>query len=74
MTRTIACPENTDLLAFAAGDHASPVVRSHVDACPRCLRAVRRLRVEIGCLRSSLGPEPRGPSPALALPKASSGG
>jgi anti-sigma factor ChrR (cupin superfamily) len=62
MTRTIACPENVDLLAFAAGDQASPVVRSHVDACPRCLRAVRRLKAEIGCLRSSLSSEP------LALP------
>lgn len=57
MIRTIACPDESDLLALAADDVATPAVRSHVDACRPCLRKLRRLRAEIIHLRDSVIPE-----------------
>ncbi|MDG3004973.1 hypothetical protein [Paludisphaera mucosa] len=66
MSRTIACPEKSDLLAIAAGEVASPPLRSHVDGCLSCRTTVRRLKVEIGCLRFSVAPERWIPSTVLA--------
>lgn len=74
MTRTIACPENCDLLACAAGDDSSPNVRSHVESCPRCRRAVQRLKREISYIRFALAPDPRPASTALVLRTGTSGG
>lgn len=73
MTRTIACPENCDLLAYAAGDDSSPIVHSHVDSCPRCRRAVQRLKLEIGYIRSTVAPESRAASTALVQRTGTSG-
>lgn len=58
MSRTTGCPDKCALLALAAEDAASPEVRAHVAACPSCRRIVRRLKAEIGHLRSSLAPKP----------------
>ena len=55
MNRTTACPEESQLLAFAAGSvDVPPSLRPHVEACPACLRKVRRLRAEVVHLRASL--------------------
>jgi hypothetical protein len=49
----MVCPEETDLLAFAAGEDFSSHLVSHVAACPYCGPAVLRLQAEIGRLRST---------------------
>lgn len=66
MTRTTACPDESDLLALAAEGVAAPAVRSHVDACRSCLRKLRRLKAEVVHLRSSVIPE-AGPARATGL-------
>lgn len=64
MLQTIACPSESDLLAFAAGDKPPPPLLSHLDVCPICRAAVVRLRTEIARLRSCRGPalEPAPPT------------
>jgi anti-sigma factor ChrR (cupin superfamily) len=57
MPPTRVCPEETDLLAFAAGEDLSARLAAHVASCPRCRSAVRRLRAEIGRLRSTQPPD-----------------
>jgi len=49
----MVCPEETDLLAFAAGEDLSAHLVAHVASCPHCGPAVLRLQAEIGCLRST---------------------
>ena len=44
------------LLAFAAGEDVASRLDAHVASCPRCRSAVRRLRAEIGRLRSTQVP------------------
>lgn len=73
MTRTIACPDESDLLALAAEGVAAPAVRSHVDACRPCLRKLRRLKAEVVHLRASLG-RPLGPPPAAVALRSAAGG
>jgi hypothetical protein len=53
MPPMMVCPEETDLLAFAAGEDLSSHLVAHVAACPHCWPAVLRLQAEIGCLRST---------------------
>lgn len=63
MNRTTACPEESQLLALAAGStDVPPSLRPHVEACPACLREVRRLRAEIVHLRASITPDGWQPS------------
>jgi hypothetical protein len=57
MTRTIACPDGSDLLALATEGVVAPAVRSHVDACRLCLRKIRRLKAEVVHLRDAMIPE-----------------
>lgn len=67
MTRTIACPDGSDLLALATEGVVAPAVRSHVDACRLCLRKIRRLRAEVVHLRDSLAPDGPPPRASVAL-------
>jgi hypothetical protein len=53
MPQTLVCPEETDLLAFAAGEDFSSHLVAHVASCPYCQPAVLRLKAEIGRLRST---------------------
>ncbi|MDR3618347.1 MAG: hypothetical protein P4L85_03280 [Paludisphaera borealis] len=53
MPPVMVCPEETDLLAFAAGEDLSSQLVAHVAACPHCWPAILRLQAEIGCLRST---------------------
>ena len=53
MPPTMVCPEEADILAFAAGEVLAPHLVAHVVACPNCRTAVLRLQTVIGCLRSS---------------------
>lgn len=54
MNPTSECPDDSELLALAAGDAATPEVRSHIDACSPCRRALLRLKDEVDHLRSSI--------------------
>lgn len=51
MPPVMVCPEETDLLAFAAGEDLSSHLVEHVVSCPHCRPAVLRLKAEIGRLR-----------------------
>jgi anti-sigma factor ChrR (cupin superfamily) len=62
----MVCPEEADLLAFAAGEVLAPHLSAHVVACPNCRTAVLRLQTVIGCLRSS----PHGRHYSTARPSA----
>lgn len=67
MSRTTACPEESQLLAFAAGSSdVLPTLRPHVESCPACRRSIGRLLAEIAQLRASLAPDHRDPSSGCA--------
>jgi anti-sigma factor ChrR (cupin superfamily) len=53
MPPLMECPEETDLLAFAAGEDLSSHLAAHVAACPHCRPTIIRLQAEIGRLRST---------------------
>ena len=53
MPPTMVCPEEAELLAFAAGEVLASHLVAHVASCPNCRPAVLRLQAVIGCLRSS---------------------
>jgi anti-sigma factor ChrR (cupin superfamily) len=63
MNPTGDCPDESVLLALAAGNAATPEVRSHVDACPSCRRPFQRLKDEVDHLRSTVEPESPPPHP-----------
>ncbi|WP_165073245.1 cupin domain-containing protein [Paludisphaera rhizosphaerae] len=66
MNRTTACPEESQLLALAAGStDVPPSLRPHIESCPTCLRNLRRLRAEIVHLRASIAPDDWSPPNSL---------
>jgi hypothetical protein len=53
MPPVMVCPDETELLAIAAGEDLSSHLVAHVASCPHCRPAMLRLQAEIGRLRST---------------------
>ena len=49
MTSTLACPNETELLALAMGEPDAAAVRSHVELCTSCQAKLDRFQAEWRC-------------------------
>jgi hypothetical protein len=55
MTTTLACPDETELLALAMGEHVAAAITAHVDGCATCRTTLDRLLAEVAALRQNQG-------------------
>jgi hypothetical protein len=55
MTTTLACPDETEMLAVAMGEPVAAAVTAHVDGCVMCLARLDRLKAELASLRQNHG-------------------
>ena len=55
MTSTLACPDETELLALAMGEPVAAAVTAHVDGCASCQTRLDRLQAEVASLRQNHG-------------------
>ena len=53
MTTTLACPNETELLAVAMGEPVAAAVTAHVDSCSKCQSTLEQLQVELALLRAN---------------------
>ena len=53
MMATLACPDETELLALAMGEPVAAALASHVDGCATCQTKVARLQGEVAQLRQN---------------------
>jgi anti-sigma factor RsiW len=54
MPSILTCPQETELLALAAGEADSEAIRMHLARCPRCRDRLARFTAEVVVLRASL--------------------
>jgi anti-sigma factor ChrR (cupin superfamily) len=57
MTTTLACRDETELLALAMGEPVPAAVTAHVEGCPMCRTKLDRLKAEVASLRQNHSPE-----------------
>ena len=55
MPSTLACPDETELLALAMGEPVAAAVTAHVDGCASCQTKLDRLQAEVALLRQNHG-------------------
>jgi hypothetical protein len=55
MTTTLACLDETELLALAMGEPVAAVVTAHMEGCALCRRRLDRLQAEVASLRQNHG-------------------
>jgi hypothetical protein len=53
MTTTLACPDETELLALAMGEHVAAAITARVDGCATCRTTLDRLQAEVASLRQN---------------------
>jgi hypothetical protein len=53
MTTTLACPDETELLALAMGEPVAAALASHVNGCAASQTKFRRLQAEVALLRQN---------------------
>ena len=53
MMATLACPNETELLALAMGEPVATALASHVDGCATCRANLNRLQAEVAMLRQN---------------------
>ena len=60
MTSTLACPDETELLALAMGEPVAAAVTAHVAGCASCQAQLDRFQAEVASLRQNheAGPTP----------------
>jgi serine/threonine protein kinase len=63
MTTTLACPDETEMLAVAMGEPVAAAVTAHVDGCVMCRARRDRLKAELASLRQDHGYAPTPPDP-----------
>jgi hypothetical protein len=63
MTTTLACPDETEMLAVAMGEPVAAAVTAHVDGCVMCRARVDRLKAELASLRQNHGCAATPPDP-----------
>ena len=51
MVSSPTCPGDAELLALVVGEEPSEELREHLDACPKCLGRLERLRTEVAVVR-----------------------
>ncbi len=51
MVSSPTCPDDAELLAVVVGEEPSEELREHLDACPKCLGRLERLRIEVAVVR-----------------------
>ena len=62
MTSTLACPNETELLALAMGEPDAAAVAVHVDACTACQAKLDRFQAKVAMLRQNHGDATTPPS------------
>jgi eukaryotic-like serine/threonine-protein kinase len=65
MATTLACPDETEMLAVAMGEPVAAEVRAHVDGCVMCRARRDRLQAELAALRQNHGYAATPPSTEL---------
>jgi serine/threonine protein kinase len=63
MTTTLACPDETEMLAVAMGEPVAAAMTAHVDGCVMCRARLDRLKAELASLRQNHGYAPTPPDP-----------
>ena len=62
MTTTLACPDETELLALAMGEPVAAAMMASVDGCAKCRTRLEQLQAEVASLRQSRGQATTTPS------------
>jgi predicted Ser/Thr protein kinase len=58
MATSLMCPDETELLALAAGEEPSEELRAHLSGCPACRGRLEQLKVELATLREGAPESP----------------